>query len=156
MVEVQVHEPVGEGMAQTLGEVETLVGIWHGKIALDETVGNLPAQHPGAGDVEDGLRFNSPKVVFRVPVEGLAGKLIGAVNVERRDEVLFEILVLVVTKDDHRVGFEIVNGLPNFLESGPMLLPMHHRSFQLMLPLVLHGRRPVLGVLHVFRDLAAG
>jgi hypothetical protein len=85
-------------------------------------------------------------------VKGLRGDFIHAVNVEGRDDVLSKVLILVITKDNHHVRVEVVYGGPHLTEGIPMPRLMLMGSLHLIVPLVLHSCRPVLGVLHLFGD----
>src|SRR5262249_6269442 len=116
---VQVQEGIGEGRRQTR-VVERLVRVWHIDPAGNETAGQI-------------LRTLSMPLKLEAPVLGLSppvGKLIEeatgpglqlelivqTVHAKRRDDVLFEVLILVIAKDDDEVRMEIVQYLAHLAE----------------------------------------
>ena len=71
--------------------------------------------------LEGGSRRLVPDVAtagMALHAKGLALEVVVGQHAEGRDDVLAEILVLIVAPDDHEIGVEGVQFLPNAAETG--------------------------------------
>jgi hypothetical protein len=86
----------------------------------------------------------------RVHIEVVVGE-----NAERRDYVLFKVLVLVVAPDQDEIRIELVQLLPDLLAVFDELLvmPSRVRGALIICELLEHLRRPVRPVLPFVRDI---
>ena len=91
-------------------------------------MGKLSCQPAGAGNVIRMPVILVPDVLSAPQSvqhgERFGRKRVHAIDVEGRDDVFFEVFVLVIAEDDYGVGGEVVYGLSDLLERLPVSLLM--------------------------------
>src|SRR5256886_12003263 len=107
--------------------------------------------------MEGGVRPLAPDILarparsrIRLRVDPVEGE-----DAEGRDAVLTEILVLIVTPDQHDIGVERVQCLAAFAEPGDKPLPVLGRGGDRVGPFLPHRLGPARRVLQLLGDLLA-
>ena len=145
-------------MAQPALFVQRLVGVGHINALLQQALNQVAGRLPVSGVLEGLVRRLVPDVDAGAAVpghKGLALHLIVSQHTERRDDVLFEVLILVIAPDKDKVGLEGVNFFAQFAEAVDQPLPRFLRGCQSFILAILdtHGFRPVGGNLQFRREL---
>ncbi len=145
---VEEHDRVEEGVRQPR-IVERLVGVGHVDTLLEEPRRQVLAGLAVAHDLERRLGRLPPDVgpAARPPPRPRFHLVVGQ-HAERGNDVRGEVLVLVVTPDDHHVGPEVVEDLPRLAEVVEQGVAMAGRARGAAVGPVLgaHRGRPARGI----------
>jgi hypothetical protein len=153
-VVVQVQDGVGEGVRHA-GVVQRLVGVGQVEVAFDQRAGQVArdvgpaAQAPGLAGVlapHVGPALHQRRRLGMGP--GLEVHVAIGADRERRDHVLAEVLVLVVTPDQHHVGLEVVEPFAHAAQAGHQRGAVPGGGLRALVvgPLGLHRGRPLARV----------
>ena len=154
-VVVQVEQRVDDGVAQAALFVQRLVGVGH----VDSLVDEPGHQGPRAGVAavrEDLVRRLVPHVAAGAAVvvhHGLALDVVIRQHAEGRDDVLFEVLVLIVAPYQNEIGIEGVQFGPLLPEAGNQPVTVHPGGGNALVVAVFgaHRLRPSGGVFDLRR-----
>ena len=134
--------------------VQRLVGVGQ----IHPPVNHSRHQRPRAGLMPLVLEQRVLRLAPHIPLamrEWLAAEIVVSQHAERRDDVLPKVFVLVIAPDDHEIGVESVQFLPDAAKAGYQAGAVFQRSG---VPLVLavlnpHRFRPVAGVFQLLGNV---
>ena len=160
-VVVQIKNGIGEGVGQA-GVVQGFVGVGHIKAGLDQAGGQVLAHIAASAQTVVHIGAFAPGIGFAAVHHGRALRMAPGVHIhvvvsahgEGRDDVFFEVFVLVVSPDQHQVGVEAVEFFahaPELRDHGRAVLTCSSGA-QVVGPLSAHHLRPVGGVFGAVGD----